>query len=72
MNSETFCKNSLQSRNTRGFTQVDVVGNLIDYKESETFEKSQLVFISKIGPQVIRSIMSAWKECVGSEMKLKN
>lgn len=56
----------------RGFTQVDVVGNLIDYKESETFEKSQLVFISKIGPQVIRSIMFAWKECVGSEMKLKN
>ena len=56
----------------RGFTQIDVVGNLIDYKESETFEKSQLVFISKIGPQVIRSIMSAWKECVGSEMKLKN
>ena len=28
-----------------GWTQVDVVGSLIDYKESEEFEKSQLVFI---------------------------
>lgn len=56
----------------RGWTQIDVVGDLIDYKESEAFEKSQLVFISKIGPMVIRSIMSAWQECVGTEMKLKN
>lgn len=55
-----------------GWTQVDVVGALIDYKESEAFEKSQLVFISKIGPMVIKKIMSAWQECVGSEMKLRN
>jgi len=55
-----------------GWTQVDVVGTLIDYKESEVFEKSQLVFISKIGPAVIRNIMSAWETCVGTEMKLKN
>lgn len=55
-----------------GWTQVDVVGNLIDYKESEEFEKSQLVFISKIGPMVIKKILSAWQECVGTEMKLKN
>ena len=26
---------------------MDVVGTLIDYKESEAFEKSQLVFISQ-------------------------
>ena len=55
-----------------GWTQVDVVGSLIDYKESEEFEKSQLVFISKIGPMVIKKIVSAWEECVGNEMKLKN
>lgn len=55
-----------------GWTQVDVVGSLIDYKESEAFEKSQLVFISKIGPMVIKKIVSAWEECVGTEMKLKN
>ena len=55
-----------------GWTQVDVVGALIDYKESEEFEKSQLVFISKIGPMVIKKILAAWQECVGSEMKLRN
>ena len=55
-----------------GWTQVDVVGSLIDYKESEAFEKSQLVFISKIGPMVIKKIVSAWEECVGTEMRLKN
>lgn len=55
-----------------GWTQVDVVGSLIDYKESEEFEKSQLVFISKVGPMVIKKLLSAWEECVGTEMKLKN
>lgn len=55
-----------------GWTQVDVVGDLIDYKESEAFEKSQLVFISKIGPMIIKKILSAWQEYVGSEMKLRN
>ncbi|CDC46812.1 putative uncharacterized protein [Clostridium sp. CAG:58] len=55
-----------------GWTQVDVVGSLIDYKECGAFERSQLVFISKIGPMVIKKIFSAWEEHVGSEMKLKN
>lgn len=55
-----------------GWTQVDVVGSLIDYKECGTFERSQLVFISKIGPMLIKKIFSAWEEYVGSEMKLKN
>ena len=55
-----------------GWTQVDVVGTLIDYKESEAFEKSQLVFISKIGPMIIKKILSAWQEYVGTEMKLRN
>ena len=55
-----------------GWTQIDVVGSLIDYKESEEFKKSQLVFISKVGPMVIKKLLSAWEEHVGKEMKLKN
>lgn len=54
------------------WNQVDVVGPVIDYKASESFEISQLVFISKIGPAVIKNIMNAWNEHVGAEMKLKN
>lgn len=55
-----------------GWNQVDVVGSIIDYKEAETFEKSQLVFISKIGPMIIKKIMENWQKYVGTEMKLKN
>ena len=57
-----------------GWTQVDVVGSLIDYKQAETEEEtlSQLVFISKIGPMVIKKIFAAWEKQVGTEMKLKN
>lgn len=55
-----------------GWTQVDVVGRKIDYKPTEEFEKSQLVFISKIGPALIKKIFNAWNEKVGLEMKLKN
>lgn len=55
-----------------GWTQIDVVGSRIDYKRSEEFEKSQLVFISRIGTAIIRKIFSAWEENVGLEMKLRN
>ena len=55
-----------------GWNQIDVVGSLIDYKVCDSFEKSQLVFISKIGPMVIKKVFSAWQEMVGTEMKLKN
>ena len=55
-----------------GWNQVDVVGALIDYKPSERFEKSQLVFISKVGPAVIKTILDAWKANVDTQMKLKN
>lgn len=55
-----------------GWTQVDVVGGLIDYKPCDAFEKSQLVFISKIGPAIIKKVVSSWQDMVGSEMKLKN
>lgn len=55
-----------------GWNQVDVVGKRIDYKATDKEEPdSQLVIISKIGPQIIRPIFSAWEEIVGKEMKLR-
>nr|WP_317283953.1 GTP-binding protein [uncultured Sellimonas sp.] len=55
-----------------GWQQVDVVGSRIDMKSSDTFEKSQFVFISKVGTDIIRHIFDAWKENVEVEMKLRN
>ena len=55
-----------------GWQQVDVVEKLIDFKPGQARELSQLVFLSKIGPKVIRTIDSAWKEIVKKPMKLKN
>lgn len=55
-----------------GWYQVDVVEKLIDFKPCHPRELSQLVFLSKIGPKVIRTVDGAWKETVGLPMKLKN
>ena len=55
-----------------GWMQVDVVGRNIDFKPSEAYEKSHLVFISKIGPAVIKPLAAAWEAKVGQPMKLKN
>ena len=55
-----------------GWMQVDVVGSRIDFKPCDPCEVSQLVFISKIGPGIIKPIMTAWDEAVGLPMKLKN
>jgi len=56
-----------------GWNQVDVVNKRIDYKLSDTPETfSELVFISKIGPNIIKKIFNAWNEIIGQEMKLKN
>lgn len=55
-----------------GWNQVDVVNKTIDFKlTNKQEEESQLVIISKIGPQIIRPIFSAWDESVGKEMKLR-
>ncbi len=55
-----------------GWNQVDVVGNRVDYKLTDKAEESsQLVIISKIGPQIIRPIFNAWEKIVGKEMKLR-
>lgn len=52
--------------------QVDVVNKIIDYKKLDIVnDSSELVIISKIGPQIIRPIFSAWEESVGMEMKLR-
>ena len=61
-----------QSLGARTLAIVNVVGSTIDFKPCEPYEMSQLVFISKIGPQIIRNIDSAWKEIVALPMKLKN
>ncbi len=56
-----------------GWNQVDVVNKKIDYKPSDTPEKiSELVFISKVGPAVIKKVFNSWNEIIGQEMKLKN
>lgn len=55
-----------------GWNQVDVVGKKIDYKKTDKGENaSELVIISKIGPQIIRPIVNAWNKVVGKEMKLR-
>jgi G3E family GTPase len=55
-----------------GWNQVDVVNKLIDYKPTDKGENvSQIVIISKIGPQIIRPIFNAWEEIVGKEMTLR-
>ena len=55
-----------------GWQKVDVVGKKIDYAPYEPQEKTQLVFISKIGTAVIKKIFAAWEDKVGLPMKLKN
>ena len=55
-----------------GWNQVDVVNRTIDYKLTDNKEpNSELVIISKIGPQIIKPIFNAWEEIVGEEMKLR-
>ncbi|MBZ2174364.1 GTP-binding protein [Schnuerera sp. xch1] len=55
-----------------GWNQVDVVGKRIDYKSTDNeVPESELVIISRIGPQIIRPIFNAWEEVVGKEMKLR-
>lgn len=55
-----------------GWNQIDVVGKRIDYKSCDEKEASQMVFISKIGPAIIRPIINNWNEIIGEEMELKN
>lgn len=55
-----------------GWNQVDVVNKRIDYSPTDKGENmSEIVIISKIGPQIIRPIFNAWEELVGQDMKLR-
>ncbi|HFL3828434.1 TPA: GTP-binding protein [Clostridioides difficile] len=55
-----------------GWNQVDVVGKRIDYRPTKNQgPNSEIVIISKIGPQIIRPIFKAWEEIVGENMKLR-
>lgn len=55
-----------------GWNQVDVVEKWIGFKPSSPRDLSQLVFLSKIGPKAIRTVDNAWRETVGTTMKLRN
>lgn len=55
-----------------GWHQVDVVETRIDFKPCSDKPSSELVFLSRVGPNVIRTIDRAWKEVIGQPMKLKN
>lgn len=55
-----------------GWNQVDVVGSRIDYKPCEAKNESNIVFISKIGPQIIRVVSEKWNENISLPMKLNN
>ncbi len=56
----------------RGWSQVDLVGRIVDIRPCPEKEASHMVLISKIGPEIIRKILPAWEETVGLPMKLKN
>ena len=55
-----------------GWMQVDVVGSQIDFKPCQPCQLSQLVFISKIGPNIIKPLLDSWEAAVGLPMQLKN
>lgn len=55
-----------------GWHQVDVVEKNIDYKKCGEKEISQLVFISKIGPNIIKPIIDTWNDIIKEKMDLKN
>lgn len=54
-----------------GWNQIDVVNKKIDYKECEKRDGSQLVIISRVGPNVIKPVFEKWEEFIGEKMKLR-
>lgn len=55
-----------------GWMQVDVVCGKTDARECEAKDESSLTVISKIGPSVVKPLLEAWKDTVGTKMTLKN
>lgn len=56
----------------KGWEQVDLVGEKVDFQKADKQEKGQIVLISKIGPVVIKKIFDVWAKYNNTEMKLKN
>ncbi|MEG1027262.1 MAG: GTP-binding protein [Oscillospiraceae bacterium] len=52
--------------------QVDAVLDKIDYKTCDAKEYSQLVIISRVGANVIKSVFTIWEEIFGEKPELKN
>lgn len=52
--------------------QVDVVGDKVDYKSCNEKDHSELVIISKIGPDIIKPIFEIWGKIFGEKPELKN
>ena len=53
------------------WSQMEMVGERHDVKETTKRENQQLVVISKIGPQIIRPMASSWEKNLGVAMKMK-
>lgn len=60
--------------NTReGSMKVDIVGGVQDYEVAkQPFDKSTVIIISKIGPQIIRKANDVWKAHIQVPMKMHN
>lgn len=56
----------------KGWQQVDVVGDRIDIKPCGDMGVSRMMFISRTGIALIRSIKENWDGLVGCPVKLKN
>lgn len=56
----------------KGWKQVDLVGKKVDFQKTDALEKGQVVFISKIGPAIIKKIFELWAKYNDTEMKLRN
>ena len=52
--------------------QIDVVTDRIDYKDCADRSSGRLVFISRVGIQLIRDIKNMWDELVSLPVKLNN
>ena len=55
-----------------GWQKVDLVGDQMEFCGCADREKSQMEFIAKIGPAIIRRVADAWKDIVGIPMQLRN
>ena len=68
----TAARASSTSRTRGGVRNRISWGPRLDSRPCAEKPLSQLVFISRVGPAVIKHIFSAWETCVGQEMKLRN